>query len=339
MRKVSDGTKEGCVPPTSQNRRAGPAKPCPCCFPWEGWRGRGIEEWRDLEAERWRHGSTYGWSKLSVPSVPTCSSHQWDHGQQLPAEAASLKQFKFLVTHSVETEGRWPCCWWALIKGSYWTLTWQGHCFQCPQDSLVKQWKHRSFGFLTPFFFFFPTRSLFYYDHIPLQLHISILSLSKSSSLISCTHCSLLPLFPRVACHHNSETGANVWIPVWNHHSPLQHSPSRTQPEGQIPPCSLCSVAELSCCHGLFHTDTASFSSTWQQKHLPSSVDLGNHSVNGASEIFWDVDISGISICSDCCFFPYGSGDLTATYPFMCKTLPIAWYKDLQRVWLVTEKS
>lgn len=96
------------------------------------------------------------------------------------------------------------------------------------------------------------------------------------------------------------------------------------QPEGQIPPCSLCSVAELSCCHGLFHTDTASFSSTWQQKHLPSSVDLGNHSVNGASEIFWDVDISGISICSACCFFPYGSGDLTATYPFMCKTLPIA---------------
>lgn len=73
--------------------------------------------------------------------------------------------------------------------------------------------------------------------------------------------------------------------------------------EGQIPPCSLplflCSVAELSCCHGLFQADF-SFSFTWKQKRLPSSLDLGNSSVDGAPEIFWDVDITGISICSVC---------------------------------------
>lgn len=140
---------------------------------------------------------------------------------------------------------------------------------------------------------------LFYHDHTPLQLHISILPLTKSSSLISCPHCSLSPLFPRAAYRHTvkQEQLCGYQCGVIAHHCSTAPGGQRHQ-ERQIPPRSLCCVAELSRCHGLSQTDIASLSFTWQQKHLPRPVDLGNSCVDGASETSWDVDITGISICS-----------------------------------------
>lgn len=72
----------------------------------KGSKGRKIKAWK------------YLWMvKAQCSLCPHCAQAISEiHGQQLPAEAASLKWFKFLVTHSVET-GQMTMMLMGFIKG------------------------------------------------------------------------------------------------------------------------------------------------------------------------------------------------------------------------------
>lgn len=140
----------------------------------------------------------YLWiEQAQCPLCPHCAQAICEtHRQQLPAEAASVKSFRFLLIHSVGTE-QITMMLMGFIKG---VLLDTDPDKDIAFSVLRILWlNNESLGVLD---FFSPPLLLFSYDHIPLQLHISILPLSRSSFLISCPHCSLLPLFPRAVCHH-----------------------------------------------------------------------------------------------------------------------------------------
>lgn len=92
---------------------------------------------------------------------------------------------------------------WLVPFSSHWTLTWWR-----PTNTIISMHRILSLNnkpicslFPSPLFVFCSvllflfSLSLFYSSHIPLQLHISILPLDKSSSLISCPRFSLSSLF------------------------------------------------------------------------------------------------------------------------------------------------
>lgn len=113
--------------------------------------------------------------------------------------------------------------------------------------------------------------SLFYSDHISLQLHISILPLSKSS-LISCPRCSLSSLFRRTAYYHTVKRAGLCRYQGGQHRNQQDNGSKKGR---YLLAVSLCGAAELSRCHGHFQNGSASFAFTWQQKQWPRYVDLG----------------------------------------------------------------
>lgn len=139
------------------------------------------------------------------------------------------------------------------------------------------------------------------------------------------------PTLPQSCLSSHSETGANVWIPVWSHRSPLQHSTSRTETARRAD-CSLLSLIcgrvitlpwpfpAWYCLILLYLAEEALAKVCWLGKKLCGwcTRDFLGCGYNRNFHLKWLL-----------CCFPYGSGDLIATHTFMCKTLPIAWYKDL----------